>query len=170
MDNLVEAPGLIALSRLTEEELRAIAAGDTSAVASRPVAKAALPPAHVAARALHQLAGGCPAEWALPFHIVDVASGQVVGGCTFKGLPREGAVEIGYGIAPSCQGRGYASEAVRRLLAMAAASGTVSELYALIAPDNAASAAVVAKAGFIQGPALVDHDGEHVVRWQVRCA
>src|ERR1700679_781002 len=49
-----------------------------------------------------------------------IIAGLVVGGIGFFGPPREdGEVEVGYGIVPSRQGRGYATEALQAMLAMA---------------------------------------------------
>src|SRR5580692_27201 len=42
--------------------------------------------------------------------VVEQASGLVVGGIGFFGPPLDAEVEIGYGIVPSRQGRGYATE------------------------------------------------------------
>lgn len=159
----------VALSPLSEAQLRSIAAGDVVSVAGLVVAAGALPPPHVALRSLHQLEAGCPPQWALPLNIVDVPGQRVVGGCTFKGFPISGSVEIGYGVAPSCQGRGYATAAVRQLLDAAARSRVVEEVFALISHANTASAAVVTRAGFSKGPTVMDEDGESVVRWHWRC-
>ncbi|MEM9972131.1 MAG: GNAT family N-acetyltransferase [Pseudomonadota bacterium] len=58
--------------------------------------------------------GGVQGSWMM------VADGEVVGLCGFKGLPTpEGSVEIGYGVASEHRGRGYATEAVRLLIAEA---------------------------------------------------
>lgn len=159
----------IVLSRMSETQLRCIIEGATPIIPGYVVADGALPPRHVAERSLQHLEAGHPPEWALPLHIVDASRQTVVGGCTFKGLPISGSVEIGYGIAPSCQGRGYASAAVRQLLLSATRSGLVREVFALISSDNLASAAVVSRAGFTRGPAVLDSDGETVVRWHWRC-
>ena len=165
----MHTPDSVVLTPLSEAQLRSIADGDSVSFPGFVVADGALPPPHVALRSLHHLEAGCPPEWALPLHIVDARRQTVVGGCTFKGLPISGSVEIGYGIAPSCQRRGFASAAVRQLLVSAARSGMVSEVFALISNDNVASASVVAQAGFSRGPTVLDAYGESVVRWHWQC-
>ncbi|MEU5943058.1 GNAT family N-acetyltransferase [Micromonospora sp. NPDC047548] len=50
--------------------------------------------------------------------------GHAIGGVGFHGTPDEnGSVTIGYGLIPSVHGNGYASEALRALLAFACARG-----------------------------------------------
>ncbi len=80
--------------------------------------------------------------------IVERASGLVVGGIGFFGPPRGGEVEIGYGIVPSRQGRGYATEALRTMIAMAWADARVTVVVAGTGPGNDASQRVLDKAGF----------------------
>ena len=65
-----------------------------------------------------------------------------------KGPPESGETEIGYNIVPSRQGRGYATEAVRTLLAMAWAHPQARSVTASTAPGNVASQRVLEKAGF----------------------
>ena len=81
--------------------------------------------------------------------VVEQASGLVVGGIGFFGPPREsGEVEVGYGIVPSRQGRGYATEALQAMLAMAWADPRATAVVAGTDPGNAASQRVLEKAGF----------------------
>jgi ribosomal-protein-alanine N-acetyltransferase len=82
--------------------------------------------------------------------VVERASGLVVGGIGFFGPPHVGEVEIGYGIVPSRQGRGYATEALRAMIAMAWADSRVRTVAAGTDAGNAASQRVLAKAGFRQ--------------------
>src|SRR5580692_11174334 len=46
------------------------------------------------------------------YRITRLADGRAIGGGGFKGRPQGGRVEIGYGLAPSARGNGYAAEAV----------------------------------------------------------
>jgi len=82
--------------------------------------------------------------------VVERASGLVVGGIGFFGPPRDGEVEIGYGIVPSRQGRGYATEALRTMIAMAWADARVTAVVAETDPGNVASQRVLERAGFRQ--------------------
>ena len=80
--------------------------------------------------------------------VVERRTGLVVGGTGLKGPPTEGRVEIGYGIVESRRGRGYASEAVRALAAMAFTLPGVTTLVAGVDPANRASVRVLEKTGF----------------------
>ena len=80
--------------------------------------------------------------------VVERSSGLVVGGIGFFGPPLGGEAEIGYGIVSSRQGRGYATEAVQAMLAMAWADSRVRTVVAGTDPGNAASQRVLEKAGF----------------------
>jgi RimJ/RimL family protein N-acetyltransferase len=81
------------------------------------------------------------------YRITRLADGRAVGGIGFKGQPDEGCIEIGYGLAPSARGQGYAAEAVAALLAMAADHG-VSTVIADTTLDNIASQRTLIRAGF----------------------
>ena len=83
--------------------------------------------------------------------VVERASGLVVGGIGFFGPPLDAEVEIGYGIVPSRQGRGYATEAVLAMIAMAWADARVRTVVAGTDPGNVASQRVLGKAGFSAG-------------------
>jgi RimJ/RimL family protein N-acetyltransferase len=81
------------------------------------------------------------------YRITRLTDGLAVGGIGFKGRPDGGSVEIGYGLAPSARGHGYAAEAVVALLAIAAEHG-VSRVVADTTPDNVASQRTLTRAGF----------------------
>ncbi|WP_327371664.1 GNAT family N-acetyltransferase [Streptomyces sp. NBC_01217] len=73
--------------------------------------------------------------------------GMVIGGLGFHGAPDEnGHVTIGYGLAPSAQGMGYASEALRALLLFAREQG-VSCVHGDTDLDNLASQRVMTAVG-----------------------
>jgi RimJ/RimL family protein N-acetyltransferase len=89
------------------------------------------------------------------YRISRSSDGRAVGGVGFKGQPVDGRVEIGYGLAPSARGQGYAAEAVVALLAVASENG-VSKVVADTTADNIASQRTLEGAGF----RLVRTDGE----------
>jgi RimJ/RimL family protein N-acetyltransferase len=89
------------------------------------------------------------------YRIIRLADGLAIGGIGFKGQPRDGCVEIGYGLAPSARGRGYAAEALVALVAIAAEHG-VSKVIADTALHNVPSQRTLIRAGF----RLVSTDGE----------
>ena len=74
------------------------------------------------------------------------SSKEMVGYINCHDEPRDGPIEPGYEIFPQHRGRGYASEAVRGLLAFAGGQGITKARFA-IAPGNAASLAIVRRLG-----------------------
>lgn len=78
----------------------------------------------------------------------------IIGTGGFKGRPDQaGMVDLGYGIAPAYQGRGYATEAGAALVAWAFAQPGVRRVFADCLATNPASARVLAKLGLRQLPA-----------------
>jgi RimJ/RimL family protein N-acetyltransferase len=115
---------------------------------------------------VRQAGGGSPLG---PFFIHratdDVVVGEIGGG--FVG---PGTVEIGYAIVASCQGLGHATEAVRQLITVAQAAGTIDRLIAHTPLDRPASGRVVAKAGLSPvGEVDDEHEGVtiRVTRWEL---
>jgi [ribosomal protein S5]-alanine N-acetyltransferase len=89
--------------------------------------------------------------------VIERRSGLAVGGIGFSGPPDRGEVELGYGIVPSRQGRGYATEAVHAMTALAWAHPAVNAVLAGTDPGNVASQKVLAKAGFRREPAAGEY-------------
>lgn len=90
-------------------------------------------------------------EWLAPFGhrlIIEQATSEVVGSLGLFWPPADGCVEIGYGVVPSRQGRGYASEATAALTEFALTSPDVHTVHAGAERSNPASARVLEKAGF----------------------
>ena len=156
---------MIELTHIDVDNLRRLAAREPVDFGDVAVSAGALPPRHVAVRALTHLDAGTPALWCMPFLIMPRSHDAILGGCTFKTAPVDGRVEIGYGVAPSHRGRGVATAAVTQLLHLAAASGIVRQVIAHVLPGNFASAKVLSRLGFEMGSAFVDTDEEEVVRW-----
>lgn len=109
----------------------------------------------VIARVLQRAGQPRAAEPAGPWchrQVVERASNLVVGGIGFFGPPNDGTVEIGYGIVPSRQGRGYATEAVAKMLSLAWSEPQVVAVTAETDTDNVASHRVLEKMGFDRVP------------------
>jgi RimJ/RimL family protein N-acetyltransferase len=84
------------------------------------------------------------------FAIIRREDGAALGGAGFHGPPTAGSVEIGYDLAVSARGRGFATEAVGLLTAYALAAPEVAVVVAHTDPANAASQAVLLRAGFVR--------------------
>ena len=89
----------------------------------------------------------------------------------FKGAPDEcGCVELGYGIVPEQQRRGYATEAVRAWVDFAFAAPQVRIVVAQTLPHRTASIRVLEKTGFRFAGAGNDSfapPGEPVIRYEL---
>ncbi|TWD84718.1 RimJ/RimL family protein N-acetyltransferase [Kribbella amoyensis] len=80
--------------------------------------------------------------------LVERGTGLVVGSIGLFWPPSDGRLELGYGVVPSRQGRGYASEAARALTAHALTAPEVHTVHATVELANPASIRVLEKAGF----------------------
>ncbi|MEV0557558.1 GNAT family N-acetyltransferase [Streptomyces sp. NPDC050597] len=83
------------------------------------------------------------------FVLVRREDGRAVGGMGFHGSPDEdGRAEVGYDLAESARGNGYAAEALRTLSAWALSRDDVTSLFATVDRVNAPSQNVLSRAGF----------------------
>ena len=106
--------------------------------------------------------------WRHGFFVVERQSRAVIGTAGFKGPPdAEGLVEIAYGIVPSFEGRGYATEAAMALVRFALETGNVTLVRAHTLPVANASTRVLAKCGFRHTDDVVDPDDGPVWRWEL---
>lgn len=96
-----------------------------------------------------------------PYLVVEVVRGWTIGGIGFKGAPdNDGAVEMGYGICPSMQRRGLASEAVRAMCHLARHHGA-RHVTAETDRENVASQRVLLHSGFVQ-----ERDDDELTQWR----
>jgi RimJ/RimL family protein N-acetyltransferase len=82
------------------------------------------------------------------FQIVLYDSGTVIGDIGFIDPPEAGRGEIGYGIAPSYRGQGFATEAAIALTNWALTQPEIDEVRAATEEDHTASQGVLVRAGF----------------------
>lgn len=95
---------------------------------------------------------------------IRAADRALVGGGGYHGPPgTDGAVTIGYGIAPEHQGRGYATEGARALIAWAFAQPGLRRIIADCDPHNAASIRVLEKLGMARLPPT-----NGLLNWELR--
>jgi RimJ/RimL family protein N-acetyltransferase len=91
--------------------------------------------------------GADPGEYGV-YQLVRSSDGLVVGDIGFHGPPdRAGSVTVGYGLAPDARGQGYATEALRALVAWALARPEVSRVEADTTHANLPSQRVMERAG-----------------------
>jgi RimJ/RimL family protein N-acetyltransferase len=105
--------------------------------------------------------------WRLGFAVVHRVSHCVIGSAGFKGPPDSaGMVEVAYGIVPSFEGHGYATQAANALVAYAFESGLVQIVRAHTLPTPNASTKVLTKCGFKFKGDVVDPEDGPVWRWE----
>ena len=95
--------------------------------------------------------GPAQAGWWLHFVVLarGAAGRTLIGSAGYKGPPSaDGTLEVGYGIVRDHQRHGYASEAVRGLLAHAFALPSIDRVIAETLPELTASIGVLRKCGF----------------------
>jgi RimJ/RimL family protein N-acetyltransferase len=141
----------------TPELVRAALAGRTALAAALGVAVPDTWPHQYLDRAaleytLERVAGPPAREgWWLHFAVLErgEAGPLLIGTAGYKGpVSADGSVEVGYGIVSDQQRRGYASEAVRGLLAQAFSVPEVRRVIAETLPELVASIGVLRKCGF----------------------
>ena len=100
-------------------------------------------------------------------HLFFDTDGALVGFGGFKGAPVDGAVEIGYAIAPERQGRGLATAATEIMIERARADGVRLVFAHTLAEENP-STSVLTRCGFTRVGTLTDDDlGSDVWRWEL---
>lgn len=86
------------------------------------------------------------ALWNTPWAMLLKKEGTCIGDLGFKGAPKKGTVELGYGVRKEYEGQGYTTEAVGAMIDWAFSQDGV---YAIEAEaGNAASAHILEKCGF----------------------
>lgn len=105
--------------------------------------------------------------WRDGFAVLQTEENIIIGTCGFRSPPDErGIVEIGYGIAPTFQGQGYATEAARLITIFAFGSGQVTRVIAHTLAGPNASTRVLEKCGFRNEGEIIDPEDGLVWRWE----
>ena len=108
-----------------------------------------------------------PNPWHHGFFLAERSRGEIIGTAGFKGPPDSaGMVEIAYGVVPSVEGRGYATEAAGALVRFAAADERVRLIRAHTLPELNASSRVLRKCGFVHIGEVIDSEDGPVWRWE----
>jgi [ribosomal protein S5]-alanine N-acetyltransferase len=102
--------------------------------------------------------------------LLEKSSRLAVGQMGFKNTPDEaGVIEIGYGVNPSKQGLGYATEAVTRLVDWSVMQPKVTRVTAECLESNLASNRVLEKSKFVQvGERADEEEGGLLKLWEYR--
>jgi RimJ/RimL family protein N-acetyltransferase len=110
--------------------------------------------------------------WSPRSIVVDSLAGTlrerlIVGMIGFKSHPdSNGSVEIGYGIVPSQQGRGFATQAVDLLVGEGFSKAEIQTIVAYTVPMNSASGRVLEKNQFVRDGSKIDPEDGEVWAWR----
>jgi RimJ/RimL family protein N-acetyltransferase len=106
-------------------------------------------------------------EQFLPYFMIRKADAAIIGEIGSSLGAAEGDAHVGYSVVASCQGRGYATEALRAVLPELLARVDVRRVVAVTTVEHTASRRVMEKADMSEcGRRSVEEDGdtvEHVV-------
>jgi RimJ/RimL family protein N-acetyltransferase len=141
----------IELVALTPDELAEVlsSGGRTRLRAHAGVAEDLLPEI-VARDSLARHRQGEEWFWCAPRVFYSSSLGMPVGSGCFKGAPRSGEVEIGYGVISAYEGRGYGTAGVAQLVDEAFERAEVVTMTAQTSPSNRGSERVLEKNGFFR--------------------
>jgi [ribosomal protein S5]-alanine N-acetyltransferase len=108
-----------------------------------------------------------PDPWTHSFSLVRLDNGIAIGQCGFKGPPdAAGMVEIAYGVSSDQEGKGFATEAARALVAYAFTFDEVFMVRAHTLPLSNASQRILAKCGFRYVGEITDPEDGVVSRFE----
>lgn len=104
----------------------------------------------------------------LPYLFVFRPDQALVGFGGFKSIPNpDRTVEIGYSVAPTYQGRGFATSAARQFTQIAFESKFVDSVCAHTLPEQNASTRVLEKCDMTKVSETVDPDVGTVWKWEI---
>ena len=102
-----------------------------------------------------------PAAW-----MIVEDGGEIVGLCSITKLLDEGGIDIGYGIAPTRQGRGVATKAISALLKWAQNDLRVNFVTAETSVNNRASQRVLETNHFVRVGERQDAEDGELICWK----
>lgn len=101
-----------------------------------------------------------PSAWMM------VEDGEIVGLCSIVRPPQGGDIHIGYGVAPTRQGRGYTTRAIGQVLEWGRNDPRVALISAETGVENIASQRVLEHNGFVRTGERIDAEDGPVICWQ----
>jgi [ribosomal protein S5]-alanine N-acetyltransferase len=106
--------------------------------------------------------------WQFGFAVIHKIDNMLIGMCGFSGPPdANGIAEIAYGIGPSYQGKGYATEAAAAMIQFAREDPRVKGICAHTLAETNASTRVLQKCGFTKTGEAVDPENNLPIwRWE----
>lgn len=113
-----------------------------------------------------EMLSGCKCDpenriWYAPWRMTLKENHTYIGNLGFKGPIKDHAIEIGYGVLPDQEGKGYTTEAVQAMIQWAFYNSDVVFIEAETEPENRAFQRILEKCGFVpdgegwEGPRFV---------------
>ena len=96
-----------------------------------------------------------------------ISENMLVGNCGYKGPPLNGVVEIGYEVAESYRGNGFATEMAKALIDYAYSFPEVTMIIAHTLPFENHSVSVLRKCGFEYAGAIEDPEDGLIWKWEM---
>ncbi len=91
--------------------------------------------------------------------------GRIVGSCAFKGAPKNGKLEIAYGVFPQYQNQGIAGEICRALVALSLETDPAVQITGRTLPEPNFSTRVLESNGFVLAGTVHDEEDGEVWEW-----
>jgi [ribosomal protein S5]-alanine N-acetyltransferase len=91
---------------------------------------------------------------------------EIIGAGGYKGKPKNGKVEIAYGIFKKYEGRGIGTEICRQLVALAVKTDPQTRVTARTLMTGEASMKILKKNGFVCLGVVYDEDDGDVFEWE----
>ena len=113
---------------------------------------------------LRALAGSIAVDFA-PAAWMIVQEAEIVGLCSVVSPPADQQLKIGYGVAPTRQGRGATTGAIAELLVWAKSDNRIAAITAETGVDNLASQIVLSRNGFQNVGHRTDAEDGDVICW-----
>jgi RimJ/RimL family protein N-acetyltransferase len=105
-----------------------------------------------------------PAAWMI------IDGDRLVGLCSLHKVPEDGVLTIGYGVAPTEQGRGAAGRAIAALLEWSRSDPRVSAVAAETNRANLPSQRVLERNGFAVTDERFDEEDGDLLCWAIDCS
>ncbi len=91
----------------------------------------------------------------------------LIGTCGYKGPPKDGTIEIGYGVIASYRGIGLATEIAAVLVDHAFSFPEITHVIAHTLPEENASVKILRKCGFQFVSDIIDPEDGLIWRWRL---
>ncbi len=98
---------------------------------------------------------------------IETKSNTIIGTCGYKGVPKDGLVEIGYEVSYAYRNKGYATEIVKLLIEIAFKSIKVNSIIAHTRDVNNPSVSILKKCGFSYVKEFLDEEDSKLWQWKI---